>query len=261
MESFYEAFNDKHTYPTAWIQDKEKMPPHFHNALEFVGVAEGCLDVMVDGRKRTIGAGEIMIAGSMSPHSIQSRCNGKYYCVQLPRDLAFEWNPLLADKTFSDISIKDDHGMLGLMDIAVNVSKSGLFEKFSEEWATELRLIISALTGLVRKSTGLVPRHSMTDLTARAVELIDRRYHEKLRLSDISRELLCSSQVLSLQFRDVMGISINDYINTLRVNEFRRLLNDREVSLEEAVERAGFQSMRTAYRCYKAVYASTPRSK
>ena len=45
-----------------------------------------------------------------------------------------------------------------------------------------------------------------------------------------------------------MGISINDYINTLRVNEFRRLLNDKEVSLEEAVERAGFQSMRTAYR-------------
>ena len=63
------------------------------------------------------------------------------------------------------------------------------------------------------------------------------------------------------QFRDVMGISINDYINTLRVNEFRRLLNDKDVSLEEAVERAGFQSMRTAYRCYKAVYGSTPRSK
>ena len=63
------------------------------------------------------------------------------------------------------------------------------------------------------------------------------------------------------QFRDVMGININDYINTLRVNEFRRLLNDKDVSLEEAVERAGFQSMRTAYRCYKAVYGSTPRSK
>ena len=61
--------------------------------------------------------------------------------------------------------------------------------------------------------------------------------------------------------RDVMGININDYINTLRVNEFRRLLNDKDVSLEEAVERAGFQSMRTAYRCYKAVYGSTPRSK
>ena len=39
------------------------------------------------------------------------------------------------------------------------------------------------------------------------------------------------------QFRDVMGININDYINTLRVNEFRRLLNDKDVSLEEAVER------------------------
>lgn len=261
MESYYEAHSDKHTYSIAWIQKEERMPPHFHNALEFVGVAVGCLDVMVDGRKRTIGEGEIMIAGSMSPHSIQSLCPGKYYCVQLPRDLAVEWNSLLADKTFSDISIRDSHGMLALMDIAVQARESGLFEKYSEAWATELRLIISALTGMVIGSTGLVPRHSMTDLTARAVELIDRRYHGKLRLSDISRELLCSSQALSLQFRDVMGININDYINTLRVNEFRRLLNDKDVSLEEAVERAGFQSMRTAYRCYKAVYGSTPRSK
>lgn len=261
MESYYEAHNDKHTYPTVWIQDRETTPPHFHNALEFVGVAEGCLDVMVNGRAKTLQAGEIMIAGSMSPHSINSRCNGKYYCVQLPRDLAYEWNPLLADKTFADISIKDEYGIFTLMDIAERVSKSGLFEKFSDDWATELRLIVSAITGIVIKCSELVPRRLMTDLVARAVELIDLRFREKLRLSDIAKELFCSSQVLSLQFRDVMGISINDYINSLRVNEFRRLLNENEGSLEEAVERAGFQSVRTAYRCYKAVYATTPRSK
>lgn len=65
MESYYAAHNDKHTYSIAWIQKEERVPPHFHNALEFVGVAVGCIDVMVDGRKRTIGEGEIMIAGSM----------------------------------------------------------------------------------------------------------------------------------------------------------------------------------------------------
>lgn len=261
MESYYESYNDKHTYPKAWIQEKENMPPHFHNALEFVGVAGGCLDVMVDGKGMTLMAGQIMIAGSMSTHSLYSKYPGKYYCVQLPRDLATEWNSLLTDKTFSNIFINDEHGILELMDIAVRLSDSGLFEKKSEMCATELRLIISALTGIIIRCSDLVPKQQMTDLVARAVELINLRFHEKIRLSDISKELLCSSQVLSEQFRKVMGMSIAVYTNLLRVSEFKQLSDCGKMNIEQAAAEAGFQSIRTAYRYFKTVYGISPRSK
>lgn len=261
MERYYEAKTDKRTFTSAWIQKIEGSPLHFHNALEFVGVADGCLDVMVDGKSQTLHEGQIMIAGSMSPHSLYSRYPGKYYCVQLPRDLAVEWNSLLADKTFANISVNDEYGILDLMDIAVRLNESGLFEAQSEMWATELRLIISALTGIIIRCSELVPKQQMTDLVARAVELIDQRFHEKLRLSDISRELLCSSQTLSEQFRKVMGMSIAVYTNLLRVSEFKRLSDRGKMNIEQAAAEAGFQSIRTAYRYFNAVYGVPPRSK
>lgn len=260
MDSFYEAFNDKNNTPSAWVQSEERMPPHFHNSLEFVGVAEGSMDIMVDGHNETLQKGQIMVAASLSSHSIYSNTpDGKYYCVQIPRDSVAEWNNLLDKSTFENISITDSFGILELMALMVNIYQSGLFEENSEAKASELRLLGSALTGLIIQCSRLVPRRKMTNIIARTVELINLRYREKLRLSDIADELLCSSQVLSLQFREVMGMSVTDYTNSLRVSELKRILTeDPEANLEEASERAGFQSIRTAYRCFEAAFGSTP---
>lgn len=260
MDSYYRASDDIKNVPFAWIQIKEEMPPHFHTALEFIGVAEGSADIMVDGRNATLQKGQVMVAASFSSHSIYSNVSvGKYYCVHIPRTATSEWNSLLDSKTFADISITDSCGIIELIAIMERICTTELFEKGSPAQVSELRLLGSALTGLVISCSELVQRRQMTNLVAKAIELINLRYHDMLRLSDIAKELLCSSQVLSLQFREAIGMSVTDYTNSLRVSELKRILNENpEIKLEAAAERAGFKSIRTAYRCFEETFGSTP---
>lgn len=258
--SFYEAFNDKNKHPTAWYQSKEAMPPHYHNSLEFVAVLDGSADIMVNGQRATLLPGQIMIAASLAPHSIYSiGTGGRFLCVLLPRESIGEWNDRLENSTFANIYIDDSYGVIELMMLMERIMKNIIFGDDTRAFISEMRLIGSAVAGLVIKCSTLVNRRSMSNTVAAAVELINLKYREKLRLSDVSNELLCNSQVLSLQFRETMGMSVNDYINSLRAYEFKRILTEeKSLNLDEAAYRAGFQSMRSAYRCFERFFGSTP---
>lgn len=247
-------------HPTAWYQSEEAMPPHYHNSLEFVAVIDGSADIMVSGQRAVLKPGQIMVAASLTPHSIHSiGTGGKFLCVLLPRESIGEWNDKLENLTFANTHIDDRYGVIELMMLMERIMKDMIFGDDTGAFISEMRLLGSAVAGLVIKCSTLVNRRSMSNTVAAAVELINLKYREKLILSDISNELLCNSQVLSLQFRETMGMSVNDYINSLRAYELKRILTEeKSLNLDEAAYRAGFQSMRSVYRCFEMFFGTTP---
>lgn len=68
---------------------------------------------------------------------------------------------------------------------------------------------------------------------------------------------LCLSRFLR-KFQKEMGVTYEEYLTTLRVEEAKRLLADPSLSLEDIAEDVGYQALSSLYRAFKRVGGMTP---
>ena len=88
-------------------------------------------------------------------------------------------------------------------------------------------------------------------------EYINANFKSDMTVNSISSKLFTSRKKVSETFRSFSGMSINDYVNMLRVkNANYLLLHGAEIS--EAAFDSGFQSLRTFNHIYKKLMGISP---
>ena len=93
----------------------------------------------------------------------------------------------------------------------------------------------------------------MTQLLRQAKAFIDSHYTDSTLSVAQTAELVGVHQsTLSTMFRQAYGETIVDYIRALRVEKAKELLACRELSLSSVAQGAGFGSLNTMYRAFKA---------
>ncbi len=93
----------------------------------------------------------------------------------------------------------------------------------------------------------------------RLLEFCSYNYTRNITLELLNRELYMSRFYISRLFNDSLGISMNDYVNTLRVTEAKRLLKDDNIPITEIAQQVGFGTSRTFNRVFLAQTGRTPR--
>ena len=110
---------------------------------------------------------------------------------------------------------------------------------------------------------------SMTELKKNELESLDTagviagfcnlRYKEKLSLEVLERELHISKFYISHVINERLGVSFNDYVNSIRINEACRLMLESNKSLKEISREVGFGTVRTFDRVFKRQKGETAR--
>ena len=77
-----------------------------------------------------------------------------------------------------------------------------------------------------------------------------QNFTKDLSLAMLEAELHLSKYYISHLFGDKLGIRFNDYINSLRISEYCRLLRTTELSVTEISDVAGFGTLRTFNRAF-----------
>ncbi|MCI8387339.1 MAG: AraC family transcriptional regulator [Clostridiales bacterium] len=263
-ESFYESSHDKETHISAWCQKEVNIGAHFHNCLEFIYVHEGKLSASVGSNKILVEPNNLLIISSFYVHSLYSLTEGQYYVLSISRNLLYECSSVLDNYDIDTLTISDDDNktLFSFMQLIFNMHWGcGIFNNmFPDNMPPlQMRLVATALVLTVIAKSKLTPHIVMTDIVAAAIEYIQNNFRHHILISDISRTLICNSQQLSTQFRQVMKISITDYIKKLRTTEMARLIyEDPKITLNELEEKSGFQSQRSMLRAFRDEYNCTP---
>jgi YesN/AraC family two-component response regulator len=110
---------------------------------------------------------------------------------------------------------------------------------------------------------------SMTELKKNELESLDTagviagfcnlRYKEKLSLEVLERELHISKFYISHVINERLGVSFNDYVNSIRINEACRLMLESDKPLKEISREVGFSTVRTFDRVFKRQKGETAR--
>ena len=71
-------------------------------------------------------------------------------------------------------------------------------------------------------------------------QYLDDKYTEKFSLDDLSEYFFLSKYHLCREFKNIFGISPNQYVITKRITMAKRLLRFSDMTLEEIAEKCGF---------------------
>lgn len=131
---------------------------------------------------------------------------------------------------------------------------------------------VQAAPATVIEELGEQQKYARSGMTEAAANLIgerlslrstrDRDYLDSdLKLVDLAQRIGTSPQLLSQYLNDALSMNFFDYINSLRIAEFQRLLRDathHPRPLQDLALEAGFNSRSTFYSAFKKACGMTP---
>ena len=91
----------------------------------------------------------------------------------------------------------------------------------------------------------------------RIIEHINENFTNNITVTSIAKSLYMDRGKLSRIFSKYSSMSVNDYLNNLRINKANELLKD-GCSVTQAALESGFQSVRTFNNTYKNLTGTTP---
>ena len=99
---------------------------------------------------------------------------------------------------------------------------------------------------------------STSPLARRINRVIMAHIYEKISPTDISKILGMNCSYLCRHFKQETGRTISVYVNEIKINEAKRLLETTELSIVEIAERLGYSSQNYFQTIFREVSGMTP---
>lgn len=93
----------------------------------------------------------------------------------------------------------------------------------------------------------------------KAVRVIKNRYAEALSMADVAEEIGMTSWYLGKLFQEETGEKFGDYLNRVRMEQARKLLEEGDLKVYEVGSRVGISNYRYFTQKYREWYGITPK--
>lgn len=126
------------------------------------------------------------------------------------------------------------------------------------EWFSS-KLLVALLTSLVlSESRPEMPDSGMPDYVREALNIMEKRYAEKLTLDTLAGLAAVSKYHLAKKFKDCTGYSPGDYLITMRITRAKELLQYSDLPVANVAERVGFDNVSHFIQMFKHRTGQTP---
>ena len=84
-------------------------------------------------------------------------------------------------------------------------------------------------------------KNKISEPIEKIIEFIDNNYtNPNFSLDEVSKNTYLSSSYICVIFKDFMGITLNKYVNELRINKAKELLKDNNIKLKDIAIKTGY---------------------
>lgn len=247
------------------------MLPHWHKELELARILEGNLDITIDGRHYHGQRGDIFCINSGSLHSAQP-----HNCVY--EDLVFDLQFLLRERTISNgllySLIYDQKHICPYLPAAhteeqLQQSVALLMEAMQKPADPSRALLVTGYTyiflGLIQKNTLLsdplnAEHGSRLSKIKLALSYIHKKYKQEISLQDLADLLEVKEPSVVHIFKEMLGTTPLNYINSYRVLTAKEMLKDPHNSVTKVSIELGFSDLSYFTKVFKRYTGMTPRT-
>ena len=126
------------------------------------------------------------------------------------------------------------------------------------EWIAS-KLLVALLTSLALAGPRPnLPDSGMPDYIRETLNIMEKRYAEKLTLDALAGHAAVSKYHLAKKFKDCTGYSPGDYLITMRITRAKELLQYSDLPVADVAERVGFDNASHFIQMFKRRTGQTP---
>ncbi len=242
----YEARKDRSSEIFAEIQHEYNGRMHFHRAFELGYIIEGSAKYTVEDECFTVQQDQIVFSHCYYRHTSTTELKHKKYIIAVPEKLSRDIVTLFSETTLPAL----------LEDKEFNKTLRPFFEKLAYECATMPKILAKGYANVIfgslsqhYNSIAVKPKNKNVLIIADILEYIDNHYMDKITLESLSSTFGYNKTYFSRLFNQHIGMSVNNYINMVRLDYFEKLYDDSKCdNITELVFDCGFSSLATFYR-------------
>jgi AraC-like DNA-binding protein len=253
----------------------QRMPgPHMHSQIEFNLVRKGRMDYWFDGRRLTLGEGQMGMFWGMIPHQVIDCAEATEFIVLYVPMSAF-------------LELPDLNGLRQLIFSGALLGPKGfkpsdfdLFERWRDDLLTGDQtlepLVRDELTARLRRLdrdgwrdlrgaaplNGKTVHHDSNHARARKVEVMSRFIGEHalddIAISDVARHAELHPNYAMTLFQRTMGLTIKQSIMRHRLDAARSMLMATDKPVSSVAFDCGFGSLSSFYVAFERRFSASP---
>ena len=245
-----------------WTYDSF-FPLHLHFHLEIQLVLEGSFQVTVDGETRVLNKSDMAVIFPNCVHGrspINDNENAKIGVIAAKPFMAGEFDNtilnFLPEKPFlsaDELPPQAKHAYLELMKFQ-HIKPDDL-EYYNILIHSYMQIILASVLPQMNLSRNSHPEYYVIQ---RAISYIYNNFSQPLSLERVAKHVGVSRCHLSTVFSKHMHIGYKNYLDDVRLNYARKLLEDTDDTILSISFESGFNSLRTFNRIFEKAFNMSP---
>lgn len=137
------------------------------------------------------------------------------------------------------------------LDIISRISETESFAALTE--------VCTALIDLIARNMLTSIYKGRSQIVIKALQFINKNFKEKISLKDIEANLHVNASYFSTLFKQEMGVTFTDYLNSLKVEHACKLLTETNLSIIDISLSTGFEDQSYFTKVFKKAKGMTPK--
>ena len=250
--------NDVHTRKHVKYFSSETLL-HWHDEIEIIYFLSGNIVTSCNLTELELTDGDILVINSRELHrTVVSGCSNAFYCFQINSRF---FNNLIGNEYVIFNNLIRDPECSELLDRAIAVDR----KKNYQSALTFKRIMFEFFELLARKHTRAVLCESdynqhinKYDTMNSVFEYIDNHYTEDLSVNALAEQFFISPSYFAHLFKRRAGKGVTEYINDIRIEHAKSLIEKGELSIGEIASSVGFNDINYFSRKFKSTVKLTP---
>lgn len=227
-------------------------PAHVHDDIELVFVKEGGGEAFCNGKGYTLKKNSFFIAFPNQVHHYKNCKTGEYLILIIKPDLLIHYSGLFLERE-PESPLND-----GVDIDTINLFLLVLKEFEADGFSPIIDGYLTAFFGKLIKHYDFAKCKVPIDTTINVLNYCKKHYNENITIEGVAKALKVSRSLVSHTFSNRLSVNFCAYINSLRLNSAKKLLDENVAGITEIAFLSGFQTIRTFNRAFKNEYGITP---
>lgn len=245
-----------YTCQKRFFHETSTYPLHWHSFIEIEFFVDGSGTHEINNTNFPIKSGDFWLLSTYDSHQLVLDRGMKSVNISLVPDILHEkllTQLNLAHPLHCTLNKEEIHDFLTKVDILCAEQKH-------PEMLTDVKavsIINEMIVDIMRKSstdTATVNNPTVYEM----INYIKGHYKTNISIAELAREFSLTPNYCGYLFKKVMGISFNDYLNTLRLKRACNFLLNTDLSINEIACNSGFNSLEYFHTTFKKFYGITP---
>ncbi len=248
---------------------------HFHDTYELYFLLEGECIYFIGKEVIYVNAGTVVLINRNNLHKTSALGNGKIDRV------LFQIHDSFLEKYLGSMGLFSFPEFFSMQTVAITASEMDWnrimvliqqiklqFEKKRLYWEVLVKQMLSEILIILyqyRETPMLMEGERSTlletpkyQIVREIAEYITRYYKEDQSLEKLAKQFYISKAYLTRIFKEVTGVTINEYINITRIQIAKKMLKTTDYSITEVSAMVGYDNLSYFHRIFKRYTDMTP---